>query len=164
MNERQQNSVQKYGLSFRTYSSPAQALKRKEQNSVSRPCFSVSHSFLSTAKRHQLGSSAGELLQCLAVISVCHLSTFLPPSKSTINIQNVFHSKVPSAWPHARFAQTVCTVSCSRSRWYTRFWILVNQVEPFQTYLPYLVFFLMTSMMMHFWSFPKGFGHVILQL
>lgn len=143
---------------------------------------------------------AGEQLQCLDVISVCHLSTFLPPSKGRINIQNVFYSKVPSSRPMAsrllcsdclycQLQKTEVPLHLSKLLWYTTLWILINQIEPFQRYLTYMVFFqdinlvrwkhfifkTLTSfgprkqpcirwMMMHFWYFPKGFGHVIPQL
>lgn len=92
-------------------------------------------------KRCQLSWSAGEMLQCLVVISVSHC-------------QNK-HSKISSSQkfpqvccqPRPCFVQTVCTVGCRRIRWNyiclnpqfkrllwcTSLWIPVNQVKPLHT-------------------------------
>lgn len=154
----------------------------RESKAVSSTHFTVSHHILSTAKCHQLGWSAGELFQRSAVVS--HQSTFLPPSKGRINIQIVLSSCPLASCPLCLDCQTSAAAGLSYicpdpllQR--TRFSILVNQTEPFQT-IPLSVS--VTSsvssdenfsspkcslglcrnwMMMHFWHFPE---RAILQL
>lgn len=99
-------------------------------------------------KRCQLSWSAGEMLQCLVVISVSHRQNKHSKISSSLKFPQV------CCQPRACFVQTVCTVGCRRIRWNyiclnpqfkrllwcTSLWIPVNQDKPLQTQLPYLNF------------------------
>lgn len=104
MNERQHNCVQKHGMPCHEH------LRGAERVGESQSHPHVSHYILCTVKCHQLGWSAGELLQCLAVISV---SLRLPASlkgqnkhskcllfKSSLHLPALFKLFVLSAAAH----------------------------------------------------------------